>query len=261
MKLTQILMQSFILLRRKPKLFLPRLVTTFLYTSYFILLAYFTIDLRYLFLQSDRYLIEHMLPRIAFLLIVSIILYFIDIISYAMYSALVRDYHRGEKIDLLNALKESINTWKSLLFLGLLSFGILLIIILLLSFSIFTAFILNNLYLLLPSIFIVLFIILIFLVLMFFVIPVAIIEKKGTFQSIKESFNLGIKYRNDLLLINMFFMTLILITFLILMVTEMDIGDIVAISALFLFIIARIFQAVIYTYICVVNPYFYLVRK
>ncbi|RLI92775.1 MAG: hypothetical protein DRO94_00625 [Candidatus Altiarchaeales archaeon] len=259
MTLYKILLESVVLLLKRPKLFVPRLITTFLYSLYTLFIARFTIDVINFNLHENFF--GFVMPRISAMLLAVIILYFIDIVSYAMYPALLRDYKMGKKIELIKAFKESISLWRLLLVMGVITFVFIFIIMAILSLFIFLTIILNNPYLLIIPGFIAVIGILIFVILMFFVIPIAVIENKGPIQSIRESICLGLRYKGDLLKVNLFFLVLICVSFIVIIMTEMNISDMVSISAIILFIVARVFQAIIYTYICVANPYLYLVRK
>jgi len=145
-------------------------------------------------------------------------------------------------------------SWLILIFLGI-SISVMAIFIII-PFAIFMTLVWENLYLMLPLLFIVLAIILVFAMLVFFVIPVAVIEKKGFIQTFRESFKLSLKHKWDVLRINLVFLFLTLLTLAIGMLSGFQ-GS-AGYLAILLFALVRFIQATIYTYISVINPYFYV---
>jgi len=187
-------------------------------------------------------------------LIFLILIYFIDLLTYAMYPSIVRDHHEKKPISLRRALKEALKSWLVLLILGIVI--AVLATFILFPFMYFISLIWENLYLLLLSLSILIIIIIIFAILVFFVIPVAVIERKGIGHTFRESFRLSFKHKGDVLRINLVFLSLTLLTISLGMLSRFQgIGGYLAIL---LFILVRSIQALIYTYISVLNPYFYV---
>lgn len=252
MELPYILKESLKLLIKKPKVFIPRLVTTLLYSFYILLLGKILIDLSSGITSA---LWNDILSLIPFI----VLLPPIDLITYAMYPSMVHDYQSGREISLLNSFKKAIRAWRvilALLILLTVLFVTFLFIMSLFSIALITT---KNVLFLFLTIFIILALIIISAILLFFVVPIAVIENKGVIDSFRESFQLGLRHKGNLFRVNLFFMALMLITFLIVMVTNFQ--GILAYYAILLFVITRFLQALIYTYICIINPYFYIAQK
>ena len=297
MNLIHIFKDSLDLLLKRPRIFIPKLVSTGAYTLYILLIAKFTRDISDSMLRvgtmlpsegtvlpggdmlpwGDRVwegdvllndtlfpgdmllppeLIHHILLFVLILVPFILLLTALDLITYAMYPRIVDDYNRGRKISLIGALKDALGVWKILL-----SIGILLMILMVFVFAITVIFTIialfaDNMLLLLPSILIALILVILFAIFLFFVVPVAVMEKKGVMGSFRDSFSLGMKHKGKLFYINLIFLVLSAVTLGIAML--IDEGDLITYSAILLFILSRIFQAIVYTYISVVNPYFYM---
>jgi len=96
------------------------------------------------------------------------------------------------------------------------------------------------------------------LVILFFVVPVGVVEKKGVVDAFRHGFSLSMRHKKDLFAINVFFLILTSATFAILVVAESQGYGMMEASSIALFVLVRVVQAVMYTYISVVNPYFYI---
>jgi hypothetical protein len=265
MRVTQILKESFVLLKKEPKLFIPRFITTALYSVVLLYTAKLTAEM----MQATGYYSDATAtpdPQVittllggAFILLFSvIILLLVDLFSYAMYPILIRDYYKGAKTNLRKSFKEAFGAWKMILVLW----------VLIMVFSTFLGLILtifqtltletgDSLYYLM-ALGVVLLAVLFLLIALFFVMPAAAIEKKGIICTFREGFNLSMKYKTDVIIINIFFIALTLLTLGIITYSEMKFSEGLAILAGLIFILTRIFEAVVYTYISVVNPYFYM---
>lgn len=260
MDLIQIFIESLGLLSKKPRVFIPRFLTTGLYSVYLLALAYLTLEVNRIVLSVElspeavRGMLPLLLLYLFLILISALFLYFIDLLSYAMYPSIVRDYQDGREINLRKALGEALGKWKVLLVLE-----ILIILASGISSLIFFLF-----YVLDQSIggFMILGLLVVFLlimgfaVLIFFVVPTAIIENKGVLDSFRNGVKLGLEYRNDLIRLNLFFLILAIITLSLGMLSNLQ--GIVGVSAIVSFLIIRFFQALVYTYISIVNPYLFL---
>jgi membrane-anchored glycerophosphoryl diester phosphodiesterase (GDPDase) len=96
-------------------------------------------------------------------------------------------------------------------------------------------------------------------ILFFFVMPIAILEEKGIVASMSESITLGLKHKNELLKVNLILMVLAIVTMLAGLMFEST--GFIVLLALAGFVAIRLLQAILYTYMYVVNPYFYLKIK
>ena len=257
MDLIELLKDSLKLLRTKPKVFIPKFVTTALYTVCIIVLMKITLELNELatgFMFAERAAIIQLAGYALLTLIFLVFIYFIDLLTYAMYPSIVSDYHSKKEISLRKALREALDSWLILIVLGI-TISVMAVFIII-PFGIFMTLVWENLYLMLFLLSIVLVIILVFAMLVFFVIPVAVIEKKGFTQTFRDSFRLSLKHRWSVLGINLVFLFLTLLTLAIGMLSGFQ-GS-AGYLAIALFVLVRFVQATIYTYISVINPYFYV---
>ena len=255
MELIELLKDSLKLLRTKPKVFIPKFVTTALYTVCILILMKITMELNELATGFvDRAVVIQLAGYALLTLIFLVFIYFIDLLTYAMYPSIVSDYHNRKDISLRKALREAMGSWLILIVLGI-AISVMAVCIII-PFAIFMTLVRENLYLMLPLLLLALAIILVFAMLVFFVIPVAVIEKKGFIQTFRDSFKLSFKHRWNVLGINMVFLFLTLLTLAIGMLSGFR-GS-AGYLAIALFILVRFIQATIYTYISVINPYFYV---
>ncbi len=260
MTLKGILQESLRLLYKEPKIFIPRFVTTGLYTVVIIYLAkvssQITEGLDYpghkaasvdpLVLSS---IFQNILPLMLFLAFIALI----DFVSYGMYPALVRDYYEKKPPSLGRSLKEALGAWKVILMFGAITAFTAALMVLPLNLASGGEIIP---YALLSVVgFAVAFIV---IVLLFFVVPYAVIEKKGVVEAFRRGTRLSFEHRKDVFSINLVLISLSLVTFALMTLTEMTGQGVIAATSIILFIIIRTVQAVVYTYISVVNPYFYM---
>lgn len=257
MELNELLRDSLKLLRTKPKAFIPKFVTTALYTICILILMKITIEMNDIAAGFVLIRVDAIIQLAGYALLTSLFLvfvYFIDLLTYAMYPCIVSDYNNKKEISLRRALRQALGAWLVIIVLGIAISTIVVFIII--TFAILLALSWENPYLLLLLLLLSIAIILVFTVLVFFVIPIAVIEKKGFIQTFQNSFKLSFRHRGDILKINLVFLLLTFLTIVLGLLTEFQgLGGYLAIS---LFILVRGVQAVIYTYISVVNPYFYV---
>ena len=260
MELIELLKDSLKLLRTKPKVFIPKFVTTALYTICILALMKITLELNELatgFMFAERAAIIQLAGLTLLTLIFLVFIYFIDLLTYAMYPSIVSDYHNKKKISLRNALREALGSWLVLIVLGI-TISVMAVFIII-PFGIFMTLVWENLYLMLFLLLLTLAIILVFAMLVFFVIPVAVIEKGGFTRTFRDSFKLSFKHRWSVLGINLVFLFLTLLTLAIGMLSGFQ-GS-AGYLAIALFVLVRFVQAMVYTYISVVNPYFFIKIK
>ena len=264
MKISEILRESFVLLRKEPKIFIPRLITTALYSFVLLYTAQLTTEMA----KSAGYYPGNPTPDPAalaslmggvFILLVSVIfLLIVDLFSYAMYPVMVRDYHKEGKIDLRKSFNEAFSAWKTILALWLLimlfslGLGVILSV-----FEVLTLQSGNSIYYV-ASLLVILSLVILLLIALFFIMPVAVVEKRGLIDTFKQGFKMSMKNKGDVFFINVFFLVLTAVTLGIISLSQIYFSEGVAIIAGILFILTRVFEAVIYTYISVVNPYFYM---
>ncbi len=96
----------------------------------------------------------------------------------------------------------------------------------------------------------------VFALIFFFSVPVAMIENKDLGDVLKRSYILGRQNTGLVLKTNLIFSGLILVTLGVAVYTDFRGG--IGIFAILIFLLGRFFQALVYTYISVVNPAVYL---
>jgi hypothetical protein len=263
MTLTGILKESFKLLYKEPKIFLPRFVTTGLYTIVIIYLAkvssQITAGLDYpghAAAQVDPQVLSSIFRDILPLMLFLAFIASIDFVSYGMYPALVRDFYEKKPVSLKKSLKEALGAWKVILLFGAVTAFTAGLIVLPLQIASAQDVLLYALLSL--GGFGIAFIV---IVLLFFVVPYAVIEKKGVAEAFRRGIGLSIRHRKDVFSINVVLITISLGTFALMTFTEMTGQGAIAAASIILFIIIRAVQALVYTYISVVNPYFYMQIK
>jgi FtsH-binding integral membrane protein len=268
MHLTEILIESFRLLRREPKIYLPRIFTTVLYTVFLLYTASFSlritraINLEVLRAQMMRGVpdlgraLSQFWGQIVFFLLFFLVVYAVDILSYGMYATIVRDYHSKNKVNLTNSLNEALKKTKTLFLLGLviLAFiGAFLVVYAFMS----TAFIVTqNPAFLVLALLVLLTVFIGFAVLFFFSVPVAVLEDVKLAVAMRKSMDLGIRNKGIVLKTNFLFAGLMLVTLGVAMFA--DFKGKIGLAAVTAFIVGRLLQALVYTYISVVNPVAYL---
>ena len=243
----EILKDSLILLKKEPKVFVPRLITTAVYTLFIFYSAKVTFDI---FTGVGNF------RDMLILGIFSPILLGIDLVSYGMYPKIIMDYYDGKKINLTGILLETLKSWKILLVFGIIISIFIFIFIGLMSVLYGIALAAGNFAILFLATVFAILILLIFSTASFFVMPVGILEKQGVVNTLRKSIGLSIMHKKDVLNVNIVFMILAIVTIIIATLSEF--GGIFTYLAFAVFLIARLFQAVVYTYIGVVNPTVYL---
>jgi hypothetical protein len=256
MKLLTVLTDSLALLRKQPKVFIPKLATTALYSIQNIWAATLALKLTVMPLQEASPEITGLMQESLLLFGFSLAIYFIDLLSYAMYPTIVAAYRKGEEVNLTQALSCALKAWKAIVALGILIQALILAILLTAGAIEYQAFEQSNTLLHLAAVFFILAAAIAVSILLFFAIPLAVLEKRGIIASMKESISMGLTHKNDLFRINVLLMLLA--------ITSMAVGILyekqgaIAIAAIGIFIAVRLTQALIYAYIGTINPYVYL---
>lgn len=256
MNLISVLKESIILIRQQPKVFIPKLITTALYSFYALWATRLMLKVYSLSSAIPTEEVSSLLSETLLLFLFVIILYFVDLISYAMYPSIVSAYRKQKPVKLTTALMDALSVWNVILLLGVLILVFLFAVLLVVGLTQFIALEFSMPILVGIAISLVLLLVMLFSILVFFVIPVAVVEKKGLLSSFHESISLGFKHKNELFKVNIMFLVLASVTLLIGMVSEFK--GFVAFMAIAVFVLIRLIQAVVYTYMCVVNPYLYL---
>jgi hypothetical protein len=268
MQLIRVFKESLRLMEKEPKVFVPRILTTFLYTFFVIYAA--SISLRISLVINREVEIARsrgMAPDIGGALspftdellvfaAFSLLVYVVDILTYGMYARIASDFHGGKPISLLRALKDAVSRAPALMLIGIAAtifVGIFMLVYMLFGRLYIST---QNPLFLLAALFVMIIAIVAFALVFFFAVPVAIVEKRGVKHAVLKSASLGMKNSGTVIKVNFLFVALVLFAMVIVMLTEVH--GFVAVGAIVLFIIARLFQAIIYTYISIVNPALYL---
>ncbi|OYT53266.1 MAG: hypothetical protein B6U72_06305 [Candidatus Altiarchaeales archaeon ex4484_2] len=260
MKLREILDNSFRLLRERPRIFIPNLISSLIYAVFELVLIYYALDLIYS-ISNFESVYSNILPIIGLFLFYPLI-GAIDLLTYGMYPSMVSDYHANKKINLLRSLKDSLRSWRILLALGVIFLSFIVLLFVIVFFFFISSILSNEKMLIFLSLPIVLSLIVVLMMAVFFVVPAGVIEKKGVLSSFSSSFKLSFRYRWEVFALIVFFMALVLVAISLgslVNVKGVEVG--ITLTAVLLFTLLRLIQSVLYTYISVVNPYFYLHRR
>lgn len=254
-----VLGNSLRLLRQRPKVFFPRILTTLLYTALLLAMTKVSVDSVSQMMSDPSMARQTYIEMASYFLkvfVLATVVYGIDIITYAMYPRIVRDYKRGADIDLGAALADALTQWKTLLVFAALIIGVVLGVSLLAAFLHVVAVLLGSLILDAIVVVMVILSVLFFSVLFFFVVPISVIEKKGVVDSFRKGMRLSRAHKGPVTRINVVFMIITLATMFVAVMTEFE--GAIAYTAILLFVAGRLIQASVATYISVVNPYFYI---
>ncbi len=268
MKLLAVLKETLHLLRTEPKIYIPRIITTVIYTAFILYMAKLSLRITNAVLLAQTRaenlgtapdfgsVFAPLAGSLATFIVFFLITYVIDILSYGMYVRIVRDYHEKRPIKIREAFVDALRRWRTLLGLSLVILAAMAVIFVL-YFVLGSAF-LRTRNVLYPALaMLVLLVGVIGLaVIFFFSIPVAMTEGKGVLNAVSTSSRLGLKHKGVVIKTNILFTGLIFATLLVAMFTDFK-GKTGAL-AVGAFVLARLIQAVVYTYISLVNPAVYL---
>lgn len=253
MDLRRILWDSMRLLYAEPKAFVPKIITTALYslaTLYSASLASRMLDV------GGRAEAYDLISRSLLLLSLLPLLYFIDILSYAMYPRIVSDHREGRRISLAAALADGLRAWKVVLAIGGVIFAFMFAVAAVSIALALASYAADNQLLNVVSIILIFFLIIAFSVVMFFVVPAAVLDGKNVAESFRVSVRLGLKHRTELVKLNLLFAFLTLATILI--AFRANFTGTLSSASILLYVVIRLVEAVVYTYLNVANPVAYL---
>ncbi|MBU0762319.1 MAG: hypothetical protein KKD39_04785 [Candidatus Altiarchaeota archaeon] len=251
MKLLKILSDSAKLLFSTPKFFIPRILTTAIYTVVTLYTASITAKALSQ-VKPDSSIIISLILLLAFMPL----LYLFDVLTYAMYPKMVSDKMKKKKISLRSAFSEALKSIKSVIVVAFVVFVFALFSSLVFSPLLLYSLNSGNIPALIVTFLVFLLIIIIFSIIVFFVIPSSVISKRGVAESFRESYTLGIRHRWPLFKLNMVFAVLAVATLYLVFMSEIT-GE-KNLAAILSFILVRAIQAVVYTYLCITNPRAYL---
>lgn len=241
----------------EPKIYAPRMVTTLVYSVVDIAVALLLADAYVSF--GDPRLMRETLYLAAGLLAMMPLIYAFDLVSYAMYPAMVDDMRSGRKISIVGAIRRALSKTGHILVMTalIMAFATLAAAPTSLAFIYMRA-TANPLPLIFAAI-MSFFAILAFSVMVFFVIPHAVIEGSSISAAFIGGFRMSRANTFDLAKLNILFALLVSSSMLI--VAAARIHDSGTWAAIALFAVIRMLQAVIYTYLCIANPVAYFEAK
>lgn len=253
MQLKKTLKESFKLLKKHPLLFVPRFTTTALYSVYMLASADILIsasDLTSAQAASD--LVWALTAVIASLPL----LYAADMISYAMYPSLVEDARSDKRADLLKALRRALSSWKQLAAFAFATLGFMMLVSTVSGGLYVFATLTGNFLYVFVSALLAAALTLAYASAVFFVVPAAVADSKSVAESFSSSIRLAKKNLSPLLKANTVFAFLALASLAFALTVEGAGSSAILLAAAY--VLSRLVQATVYTYLCVANPVMYL---
>ena len=251
MKLSRFFIDAIILLKRNPKLFLPKIVLAFLYGAIMILTAQFLMIVApqlYSWEISDpAWLIMYDLT----LLILLFLVFFLDIFTNSMYPVMIRQFFRKNPVSLSKASRavapNILNIFLSVLIL------VILLAVPLTALSLI-AFLSNNIFVILVLAAFALLVSLALTIVFYFFYPVAVLDSVFFFKTFRRSWQMS-KGKISKLLVPSLLPFFISISSFALAFFADDL------AMLLLFILLRFLIALVQTYHMVLNPSIFLRYK
>jgi hypothetical protein len=265
----KILKDSFNLLLEQPKLFVPKIIVSFLQVPFYILLPYYFLSLYNMLLSglvpSFEVLVgEYFIPLFA-IFFFSLLVDFIDfMVLNPMYSLMVHDFFSKKQVVFSKAFKVALKK-SPMIFAGMVS---IILVMLAVLFPVFVFYFLalfsNNIFLILLSVFSVFAVSFLLLVVFYLAYPVLSLENLGFVQSMKAIVKLSLKNKRDVskaaALMYLFSIVSLLLGFAIEFLSSQEFVFAQAVLGLF-FIFTRLLLAVFSTYQYVLNPVFYIEKE
>lgn len=251
MKIISVLKDSFLLLLKKPKLFLPKIFIAFLYSIVILSLPKIAIGS---FQEPSIGLLNSVIFAFLFVLFVS----FADTCINAVFPFFVEDYFKRKDVSFLRAIalfrKRAFVAVASPLIAEIAAISL----IVLLSFPVSFSIIYGNY--VLAFFFMVLELAAIFslAIIFFLVYPVASLGKSNVPASLEKSISLAWKNLGNIAKLAAFSFAISIITFIIPFAMEFSIGTFEKGLFLLVFILLRLFVAVFATYQYIINPVYYV---
>jgi len=263
MDLLRLLRESLRVMSDEPKVFVPRIATTILYSALIFYSAKLSFDLSFALAQeAGRVSPDAFAPfreyagSIAIIAVGSVACLASDVLAYAMYPTLVDDFRHHREIKLMKALGNAMSQWKTLAAFSATVLAFMAAFIAFFFWVYAKIILTDSIILLAPALLLMAAVFIAFSILIFFVIPAAVIERKGVLHAFKRSISLGFEQRIPLFKTTLFFMGVSLATIGVAAVSGFrGTGTLIAFSA---FLLTRLIQVAAYTYLNVVNPYVYL---
>ena len=256
MDIVELFRQSFSMLAREPKLFIPKIVVAFLYGFGMLATAFISLESLPIILSPESFAPEqafNLLSLSLMLFVYSIFLFAIDVLVNSMYPVLVKDFKQRNPISLPKALRFALSKfWIVFPAVIVVDFAVaipfaLLLSLVALSGNIVAFFVVAALFLAASFLVIVLF---------YVVYPVSVLSEKNFVSALLKATSLGAGNLKHLSMPSLIPFTLSVINFALAFLAANP-------AFLVAFIVLRFLIALVYTYHMVLNPnvYFELVRK
>ena len=255
MRFIDALIDSFILLKKEPKLFIPKIfIAAFYGTLMLCLMSIFTPFLELLstadIMEAALYARE-IFSSLLVLFIISIFAIVVDVFVNAMYPKMVEDFYNKKRISFKEAAKSALG--RSFTVMPSVFIALIIYLVVSLPFILYmtVALMANDVFGIMLSLVFLLIVEFAVTFIFYLLYPVSMLEKQGVFGTLGKSFFLGKKHFGNVSKATVLQMFLSLASLVLAAVA----GD----PAFFvLFIISRFLTALIATYIFVLNPVVYL---
>ncbi|MFH1239636.1 MAG: hypothetical protein V1672_00290 [Candidatus Diapherotrites archaeon] len=249
------LVNSFNLLKKKPKLFLPKFLIAAVYGVMMLLTMDILVSLtEFIFTENQSqaavYAAE-MLPVVSTLFIFSLFVLLLDTFINSMYPKMVDDFYKKKKISFTDAVKSAFS--RSLIVIPSIFTALFIFMLVSMPFILWMAFSLvsNDIVGIILSGILLIIAELITTIMFYLIYPVSMLEKKGVFGTLGKSFSLSKSNFKDISKASIFQLLLSFVSFVLAAVADKP-------EFLFLFIVSRFLTALIATYIIVLNPVIYM---
>jgi len=251
MSLIRVIKDSFVLLARHPKLFIPKLFVAALYSVPILFLPKIALES---FIAPNPDLFGLLLFYLFFTIFSSIV----DVSVNAFYPFFVKEYNKKKTVSFGNAWKEFRKRAKVIIPSTLLIEFFAFVVLFLLAIPISVALFIRNDLLFMIFVLLSLAFIIAVAIFFFLIYPVVSLEKKGIFGSIARTMTLSLSNLKNVSTIALFSFAFSLLTFAISFMIEFSSDFFSKGVFLAVFIILRVLVSVIATYQYILNPVFYI---
>jgi len=252
------IVNSFNLLKKNPKLFLPKFLIAAVYGIMMLLTMDVMVSLtEFTFMgppsQAALYAAE-MLPVVSMLFIFSLFALLLDTFINSMYPKMVDDFYKKNKISFTDAVKSAFS--RSLIVIPSIFVALLIFMLVSMPFIFWMAFALvsNDIVGIILSEILLIMAELVTTIIFYLIYPVSMLEQKGIFGTLGKSFSLSKSNFKDISQASVFQLLLSLVSLFLAAVADKP-------EFLLLFIVSRFLTALIATYIIVLNPVMYMAIK
>ena len=265
MSFVRILVDSFVLLKRCPRFFIPKILVAFFFLPIIILLPTYIVHFN---IFSPESLVERgnlellgIMFQLLFLVIFTTMVYFIDsFLVNPMYPLLVSQYYKKREINFQKAFISVIRRFGTI-FASLFIFSILLFASMLpFRFVMAAALLLHSDFLLYVSAFVAVISIFIMLILFYLIYPISSLEKVNFVKAISETIHASFKHKKNITEVVLVSLLISGLSYLLAFEMVLTSSEQMLLLLFFfsLLIVTRFFIAVFTTYQCILNAVLYL---